>query len=433
MAHYFDPDYIANGAQDQLPAIASIGAGPRGSGLYVGGVTEDTGFWSFWLKSDLTGEKVMESPNLHAGKLTIDYVKPKYPGHPGTMKITVRRGDESYSYDIPVEAGVAGSRIYLHHTIPYKKNRFYTLKTSDLVWNGDGKITPWDYELPRPGDCVYFFTEELKGTKDYKIRAMMSSVNFATEEACQVTAQSVIDIPVPRINENGNWEVAGVDTGMRAKGDKGTFRAPSAVTLEPGEDAWVKDLSDDPTEAEYQFGIPKGEPGEQGKPGKDGESFHYDGAFNSLEELLAHITDPKDGDAYIIDGTVYIWNEELGEWVTSGVMQGPKGDKGDPGEPGKDGEPGKGLQIDDVYETWEDLLEKLPNPEPGTQVKVGDNIYIWVVGDDGTGEWKLLTPVGAVDGTIHSGELIILDETNTLDAITMSDVDAVQVIDNIVS
>lgn len=101
-----------------------------------------------------------------------------------------------------------------------------------------------------------------------------------------------------------------------------------------------------------------------------GPGINIDGAFDDLRDLIASITDPKPGDAYLVGDTLYIWNGE--EWIESGVLRGPRGPKGDKGDPGK------GLDIDEVYASLEDLINS-----DTTDRKVGDmawadgKIWIW--------------------------------------------------------
>ncbi len=60
---YHDPDYSANGNDDQLPIISTIGRGPRGEGVVVESMDGD-GVAGFRLVSTLTGETVYTSPNF---------------------------------------------------------------------------------------------------------------------------------------------------------------------------------------------------------------------------------------------------------------------------------------------------------------------------------------------------------------------------------
>jgi hypothetical protein len=61
------------------------------------------------------------------------------------------------------------------------------------------------------------------------------------------------------------------------------------------------------------------------------------GNFNTEEDLyIAHPTG-NIGDSYIVNGNLYVWNEEGLLWTNVGNIQGPKGEKGNQGNDGADG------------------------------------------------------------------------------------------------
>ena len=82
--------------------------------------------------------------------------------------------------------------------------------------------------------------------------------------------------------------------------------------------------------------------GADGIQGKDGTGISIKGTFDSEEALKAAHPTGESGDAYLVQGHIWLWDES--SWQDAGSLQGPKGDKGDPGpqgEPGKDGTDGK--------------------------------------------------------------------------------------------
>lgn len=89
------------------------------------------------------------------------------------------------------------------------------------------------------------------------------------------------------------------------------------------------------------FKGPKGERGADGAPGKDGTGVTILGSYDSPESLKTEHSTGNAGDAYLIDGHLYVWNTVGADWKDVGTIQGPKGDKGDPGINGKDGTNGK--------------------------------------------------------------------------------------------
>ena len=99
----------------------------------------------------------------------------------------------------------------------------------------------------------------------------------------------------------------------------------------------------------------QGPAGEPGPAGADGRSFTVLARYQSLEQLESAHPQGQAGDAYAVgpasDNTVYIWNEEEGNWQDIGPIQGPagpQGAQGPQGPAGPAGDPGqqgpRGLQ-----------------------------------------------------------------------------------------
>jgi hypothetical protein len=84
---------------------------------------------------------------------------------------------------------------------------------------------------------------------------------------------------------------------------------------------------------------PKGDKGDKG----DSAQFTVKGALATSTDL-ATISNPAQGDAYLINGTVWVYSDTT--WVEGGAIQGPtgpqgpKGDKGDTGQQGQQGPQG---------------------------------------------------------------------------------------------
>lgn len=95
---------------------------------------------------------------------------------------------------------------------------------------------------------------------------------------------------------------------------------------------------------------PKGDPGADGKDGKDGSGVHILGELDDPSQLPAT---GEPGDAYLIKGDLWVWDDKNSRWVDVGKIQGPEGPAGPAGEkgdPGPEGEPGPAnrLQIGSV-------------------------------------------------------------------------------------
>lgn len=106
--------------------------------------------------------------------------------------------------------------------------------------------------------------------------------------------------------------------------------------------------------------------------GKDGTSVNILGSYDSLEELKQAHPTGNVGDAYIVQGNMYVWSAEDNTWVDVGNIQGPAGTNG------KDGENGKS-----AYQIWleagntgseQDYLNSLK----GKDGEDGTNQYFYV-------------------------------------------------------
>ena len=252
--HYIEPDYIANDCDDQLPLISTVGRGPRGAGLTIGNLVNKDGEFSFGIYSDLTGEQIMQTPNLSAGTIAVT-AKPVDPvaGKTVAMDVSVKQGSTVSHYTVPIPAGATGSRIFmvssdleeLPKTQAYPtKKQVYRVQISDLMVYGYNS-SQWDnMPVPRVNDvCVFKASGKL---------------GFGTIEAVEggqviFTSQVLFDV-LQRltVGENGHWYINGVDTGTVARGPKGDKG-------DPGEDG--RDGAPGP----------QGKPGEKGDPGEDGE------------------------------------------------------------------------------------------------------------------------------------------------------------------
>ena len=245
--HYIEPDYVANEADDQLPLLSTVGRGPRGAGLSIGDLVNEDGEFSFGIYSDLTGEQVMHTPNLSAGRIYVS-AKPEVPvaGETVVMDVQVKQGDKSSYYQVPIPAGATGSRIFMASTEldDGGKGHAYTVQVSDLmVYGSDG--TGWkDMPVPRVNDVVVFKAS--------------GKLGFGTIEAVEggsavFTSQVLFDVLQSlEVGEDGNWVVGGVDTGVQAQGPKGD----KGDKGDPGKDG---------------ASGPQGKPGEKGDPGDKGD------------------------------------------------------------------------------------------------------------------------------------------------------------------
>ena len=75
--------------------------------------------------------------------------------------------------------------------------------------------------------------------------------------------------------------------------------------------------------------------------GSDGTSVNILGSYNTLEELKAAHPTGNVGDAYLIQGSMYVWCVDDNDWQNVGNIQGPAGPAGPAGEQGIPGATGK--------------------------------------------------------------------------------------------
>lgn len=80
-----------------------------------------------------------------------------------------------------------------------------------------------------------------------------------------------------------------------------------------------------------------GPTGPKGDKGEQGAGLSIEGSFDTLDELKQAHPTGNIGDCYIVQGILYIWDEEKNDWVSIGNIKGPKGDTGEKGEQGIQG------------------------------------------------------------------------------------------------
>lgn len=77
---------------------------------------------------------------------------------------------------------------------------------------------------------------------------------------------------------------------------------------------------------------PQGAQGPAGADGQDGKGVTILGSYDSEEALKEAHPTGNDGDAYLVQGNLYVWDSNSSSWKNVGTIQGPAGAKGDPGD-----------------------------------------------------------------------------------------------------
>ena len=131
------------------------------------------------------------------------------------------------------------------------------------------------------------------------------------------------------------------------KGEKGDIGLSNTLTIgvvSKGDEASANITGDSPNQI-LNLVLPKGDKGDQGPKGEDGKGVNILGSYNSLEELQAEHPTGNVGDAYLINGSLYVWSETERIWKNVGLIQGPQGERGPQGIQGPRGEQGpQGIQ-----------------------------------------------------------------------------------------
>ena len=166
-----------------------------------------------------------------------------------------------------------------------------------------------------------------------------------------------------------------------------------------------------------------GDTGPKGDTGDIGIGTIIKGHYNSYSEFIAVHPSGSLGDAYIVDGSYYYWNEN--GWANAGSVRGDtgetgakgdkgdkgdtgaKGSKGDKGETGNTGEKGEqgpkgdtgdtgatgdtgptgptgdtgatgaGVTIKGSYNSYEELINEHPTGNEGDSYLVNGSLYVW--------------------------------------------------------
>ena len=120
---------------------------------------------------------------------------------------------------------------------------------------------------------------------------------------------------------NGNqWENAG-----SIKGETG----PTGPKGDTGDSGAKGDTGDTGATGDT------GPTGEKGDTGATGAGVTIKGSYNTYEELIAEHPTGNDGDSYLVNGSLYVWNGTA--WENVGNIKGEKGDTGDTGATGSQG------------------------------------------------------------------------------------------------
>lgn len=138
---------------------------------------------------------------------------------------------------------------------------------------------------------------------------------------------AVLNIAIPQGKKGDKG-----DRGERGlQGVSGTLQIGKVETLESGESVAIVNIGT-AENAILNVSIPKGDRGDKGE---QGNGLLILGSYDTVEQLeVAHPTGQV-GDSYMVNSTIYNWNNETQKWKSAGEIRGPEGPAGPQGEPGK--------------------------------------------------------------------------------------------------
>lgn len=177
--------------------------------------------------------------------------------------------------------------------------------------------------------------------------------NTAKQGALDATAQAqtAINTMQSLINNMGHrttWN----DTTQYLKNNMALYNGSTFIALQ---DNLGKTPPTLPTQTNAYWSLfaekgAKGDKGDKGDKGADGTGVTIIGSLPSEDDLPPT---GNMGDAYLIDGYLYVWNGST--WENVGKIQGPQGEPGPQGEQGIQGPPGQDADLTEINQKVDDL------------------------------------------------------------------------------
>ncbi|WP_312130149.1 hypothetical protein [Lysinibacillus capsici] len=117
--------------------------------------------------------------------------------------------------------------------------------------------------------------------------------------------------------------------------------------------------------ADWAMFVQKGEKGEQGT------GVRILGTLPD-ESSLPPIGEP--GDAYLINGDLYVWSDTTNDWTNVGTIKGPKGETGPQGPEGPRGLPGKDADLTEVNQEIANIKQTVSDNKTEVTEHLGQKI-----------------------------------------------------------
>ena len=311
--YFDDPDYWGHHHGPALPAISTLGRGPRGRGLYIANLKDSDGQLSFDIMEEGTNELVYSVSNIAGDIITNIRIEHDnvQPGDITPLDITVKRGGEERTYTVDLPSGAPGSTMFLAGEFARTSDDTYHTTVGDITLYGKPiyRHRPW----PRPNDSIACTIREQDGSYYLAIGTIENvggNQNNKAEhnplDTVVFTCRTFAKIPDVSISADGTWIVGGSDTGVLAKGEKGDKgdrgeQGPRGLTGATGPKGDKGDTGDKGS---------KGDPGINGRNGRDGE----DGKGFELGEVTtssAAYGQPASATFTLVEGTENTYDLDL--------------------------------------------------------------------------------------------------------------------------
>lgn len=156
-----------------------------------------------------------------------------------------------------------------------------------------------------------------------------------------------------------------------------------------------------------------GPQGPQGEKGDDGTGVTILGSYETEAALRAAHPTGNTGDAYLVEGNLYVWCIEDNDWRNVGNIKGPQGEQGPEGPQGTEGPQGDtGVGIESISEHY--AVSDSNSTEPTTwdltpPNMTPENKYLWnyetIFYTNGTSANTVKRVIGVYGDTGENGEI----------------------------
>jgi len=230
----------------------------------------------------------------------------------------------------------------------YKNGERFVWKPSAKIWGTDVDRTYGIISVPAEGDLnLPEYTETIDGTDvltkstDFEVQ-LISEADYMTKEEWLESLKGTDGTDGAQgaegaqgaVGEQGPQGEAGIDGSQGPQGEKGEDGAEGAQGPQ-GDTGAQGPQGDEGVQG------PQGLEGAQGAKGEDGKGVSILGSYNTVEDLYDEHPTGNIGDAYLVGGNLYVWDNLNSDWKNVGNIKGADGAQGPQGEAGSQGAVGE--------------------------------------------------------------------------------------------